>query len=218
MKGLLLKDVNFLKGQKQFFGALVIIMAMFIFINSNYAFVISYVTIMFSVLVITTMSYDDYENGMCYLLSLPVSRKLYVKEKYVFSVLSVLCGLFSVVAVIVIAVAVKESTFVTEEIISAAAASSLIAISAVSVTLPIQLKFGAEKSRMALMGVFGVGFLGVFVVMKLCKAAEIDVMPLLESIFRDNLAVTIGGGVIFEAVVLAVSYLISVGIMTKKEF
>lgn len=218
MKGLLLKDVNFLKGQKQFFGALVIIMVMFIFINSSYAFVISYVTIMFSVLVITTMSYDEYENGMCYLLSLPVSRKLYVKEKYVFSVLSVLCGLFSVVAVIVIAVAVKESTFVTEEIISAAAASSLIAISAVSVTLPIQLKFGAEKSRMALMGVFGVGFLGVFVVMKLCEAAEIDVMPLLESIFRDNLAVTIGGGVIFEAVVLAVSYLISVGIMTKREY
>ncbi len=218
MKGLLIKDINFLKGQKQFFGILAIMMIVFIFSYSNFAFVISYVTIMFSVLVITTMSYDDYENGMCYLLSLPVSRKQYVTEKYIFSILSILSGLVSVLVIVIVAAAVKRSTLMAEEIMPAVAASILIAALMVGVTLPIQLKFGAEKSRIALMGVFGAGFLGAYAVVKICETAGIDVMAFLDSIFIDNLMTTVGGAIVLGGVFLVVSYMISVKIMVKKEF
>lgn len=218
MKGLLIKDANLLKGQKQFFGVVAIIMFFFIFAYDNYAFVISYVTIMFSILVITTMSYDDYEKGMCYLMCLPVSRKIYVKEKYIFSLLSVFCGMTIAVLMVLISVAVKKDIFLREDILSAIVASILVASLAVGITLPIQLKFGAEKSRMALMMVFGVGFLGTYFIVKLCVFAGIDVDALLNDVFVQNMAITIVEVIVLSIVVQIVSYLISVRVMMKREF
>ena len=87
-----MKDVNLLKGQKQFFGALFVMIILFTVIQSDPTFSITYTTLMFAILTMTTMSYDDFENGLCYLLTLPVSRREYVTEKYVFGLLSSFCG------------------------------------------------------------------------------------------------------------------------------
>lgn len=218
MKAMLMKDVNLLKGQKQFFGALLFMIIMFTVIQSDPTFSICYVTLMFAILTMTTMSYDDFENGMCYLLVLPISRREYVTEKYLFGVLASLCGLVGSSIVTVAAAYVKGFVYPWEEW-TASAVSCMILISlALAVTMPIQLKFGAEKSRMAIFGVFACGSLSVFIIAKLCKAAGIDVNAVLESAFVENLMTTAWGICIMAAVLLTVSWLISVRILEKREF
>ena len=75
MKGLLIKDFKILKGQKQFFAAVLIVMTVFLMTSTSLSFVISYITVIMAMLTLTTIGYDEHENRMGYLFTLPVSRK-----------------------------------------------------------------------------------------------------------------------------------------------
>ena len=48
----------------------------------------SYCTLLMSFFTASTISYDEFNHGFFYLFSLPVSRKGYVAEKYLFGVLT----------------------------------------------------------------------------------------------------------------------------------
>lgn len=218
MRAMLIKDVNLLKGQKQFFGALLVMIILFTVIQSDPTFSITYTTFMFAILTMTTMSYDDFENGMCYLLTLPVSRREYVTEKYIFGVLSSLCGCIGASLVTVAAGYIKGTAYPWEEWTATVISCTFLLSLVLSVTTPIQLKFGSEKSRMAVFGVFAFGSLVVFVIVKLCQAAQIDIHAVLESAFVENLTKTAWGICIAAAAVLAVSWLVSVRILEKREF
>ena len=81
MKGLLIKDFRLLKGQVYFLlivtGCVIVFM-----INGSEAFGVAYVCSMVALLSLTTVSYDEYENGSAFLFTLPITKKDYVKEKY----------------------------------------------------------------------------------------------------------------------------------------
>lgn len=218
MKAMMMKDINFLKNQKQFFGAIVIMLVLFSVVQDNPYFAISYVTLMFSILSLTTMSYDDYENGMCYLMTLPIRRRDYVKEKYLFGILSSISGLACASAFTILSTHLKGGSFSFGEWKAVALACFVIIVAALAVTTPLQLKFGVERSRMVIMGVYGFGCLAVFVIVKLGKAAGLDISAILDSAFVENLTTTVWGIGIVSMVVLIVSYLISARILEKREF
>lgn len=219
MKAMIIKDINFLKGQKQFFAALLFMLILFTVVQNNPSFSISYVTLMFSILAMTTMSYDDYENGMCYLLTLPISRRDYVREKYIFGILTTLCGLAGSSLLTALSTYFKEGSCLWwDEWKAVALACIIIMTAALAFTTPIQLKFGSEKSRMAIMGVYGAGSLAVFALWKLGEAVGIDPEAVMESAFVENIMTTVWGVAFVCSVVLFVSYLISVRILEKREF
>ena len=80
MKGLLIKDFKLMKNQKQFFLVILFFCIFFVVINGNPAFMISYLMVMCSFFTLSTISYDDFDHGMGYLFTLPVTRKIYVTE------------------------------------------------------------------------------------------------------------------------------------------
>ncbi len=82
MKAMLIKDWKIMKWKKLFVLILCVFLAVFVVINDNPGFLISYMTLMASIFSISTVSYDEYNNGMVYLLALPISRSKYVEEKY----------------------------------------------------------------------------------------------------------------------------------------
>lgn len=88
MKAMLIKDWKLMKGQKQFVFILCIFLAVFGATSNNLGFLISYMTLMATIFSISTISYDEYNNGMVYLLALPISRRKYVEEKYLFCLLT----------------------------------------------------------------------------------------------------------------------------------
>lgn len=164
MKAMLIKDWKLMKGQKQFGLILCVFLAVFVVINDNLGFLISYMTLMASIFSISTVSYDEYNNGMVYLLALPISRRKYVEEKYLFCLLTSL--IVSAVSLIVtLGIGIVRSTNATSEdlVISAAAALGMGALIC-GFMLPIQLKFGPEKSRIA-MAVLGAAIFAIVYVM-----------------------------------------------------
>lgn len=79
MKGLFVKDLKLMSGQKKFL-ALVFLLACVLLTTNSATFVINYLTIFCSILVVSTISYDEFDNGNAFLFTLPISRKEYVRK------------------------------------------------------------------------------------------------------------------------------------------
>ena len=91
MKGLLVKDFCLIRQQKKFL-AILLLLAIVLNYNSDGSFVIGYLTFVCSFLIISSISYDEYDNGYSFLFTLPVGRKTYVQSKYIFAVLLSSCS------------------------------------------------------------------------------------------------------------------------------
>ena len=61
MKGLLIKDFMLLKNQKQFFGVIGGISILLLFTSKNPNFAIGYMTILFTLFTVNTITYDQYD-------------------------------------------------------------------------------------------------------------------------------------------------------------
>ena len=84
MKGLLIKDYKLLMLQKKtFLLILLIAICMNFAMQDNPGFIIGYLTFFAALMANTTLSYDEYGNGVLFLLTLPVTGKTYVRSKYV---------------------------------------------------------------------------------------------------------------------------------------
>ena len=96
--------------------------------------------------------------------------------------------------------------------------SLIVAMLMLAFSLPIQLKFGAEKSRIALLAIFGcIVAVGVIVV-KLGESMNMDMSASMAKINGMNPEILIAGGIVAGLLMLVISYLISFRIMMKKEF
>ena len=87
-----------------------------------------------------------------------------------------------------------------------------------SVMIPVQLKFGGERGRVALLLAVGVAVIGGMGIIKLVEVLHLDIDTLLTSMSMLNM-VQIGAAIaIFSITFLMISYQISCRIMKKKEF
>lgn len=87
MKGLLIKDFKLLKHRGIFFLIFIVVYTIFQLGVFDGAWAVGFATLMIAVFSLTTITYDEYENGMPFLFTLPIRRIDYVREKYVFGFL-----------------------------------------------------------------------------------------------------------------------------------
>ena len=218
MKGLLIKDFKLLKGQKQFLAAVLVVTIVFMTTNTSLSFIISYITVMMGMLTLTTISYDEYENGMGYLFTLPVSRKGYVREKYLFGVMTTVLVLAAVSAIAFLTADIRHIDFSAEEWAGAVAGSLLVVTMMLSLLIPIELKFGAERSRIAMTLVFGGAFAVVYIVAKASEFLGIDWKIWLDRLNGLDLPVVWGAFAVICGGALAISYLFSLRFLMRREF
>ena len=218
MKGLIIKDLCLLKNQLNFFYIICIVGIMMAFTNMNLLFIMNYITIIFTMFTLTTISYEELDNGRAFLFTLPITRKGYVIEKYVLGILiAAVAWMVSGGIVLVFTVLRHPGTDITESVISMIF-YLIIAIVFLDFTLPVQLKFGVDKSRIAIIGVVGAVFLVVFAVVKLLGMMGIDLVLIIDSLPSAGLAgvaLYAGIGCILLTVV---SYLASLKIIEKKQY
>ena len=81
MKGLMIKDLRLLFNQKKTWIMYVLLCVMMGF-SMQGAFMVGYTVMLCGALGISTISYDQAENGMPFLFTLPIDRQGYVREKY----------------------------------------------------------------------------------------------------------------------------------------
>ena len=156
-----------MKMQKNFFLMMIAIVIAISFFQNEMSFPLGFLPFVISLFSLSTISYDEFDNGNAFLFSLPITRKDYVKEKYLLSFLLGFASLSFGILIICVAGFLKGDT-IPADIIWAALIilSSLIIIQAIM--LPFQLKYGPEKARIALMGTFGLIFAAGVIFVKFC--------------------------------------------------
>ena len=141
MRGLLIKDYRLLWNQRRTFGIMMLIWMIVVVTNTNPVFAVSYLIFICSIMSINTICYDQHENGITFLLSLPVSRKQYVREKYLLFLINLAAAVVFSVLFILIPGNI-EGTVVIYLI--------GMVVLAISVMMPVSMIFGAEKGRLVI--------------------------------------------------------------------
>lgn len=206
MSGLLIKDLYFIKRQKIYFYVIL----MLILAYQSPAFVASYSGILSSSLIVSTMSYDSYEGGLGYLMTLPITRRQYVQSKYLLSF--IISFSFLTVAMVtgigarfIIDGRVSYLDF-GDALVSMLVVDTLMT----TVNIPSILKWGAEKGRLMVFAAVAVCVAAVYILF----SVGFELPDFLKNV---NLFAGVAGVLVISAALRLISYSVSVRIMEGKE-
>ena len=218
MKGLLVKDFRLMKGQKNFL-VLLFIMIAFVFISGmDASFFMGYLPFLLMIAAMSTITYDEFDNGMAFLMVLPISRKLYVQEKYLFGGVLGFTGLASAFVLFLISEINKGSSMTFTQYVLLFLCFLAFVILFLCLMIPIQLKFGSEKGRIVLFIIF-FGIIGmVYLVSKITDKIPAQVIEVCRGIQKLPFGILAALAVGIYILALFISLKISLGIMEKKEW
>lgn len=218
MKGLLIKDIKLLLKNKRMIGCMLVIAAiMFVTNKTDYAFLIGYFAMLSTIFATSTISTDTADKSIAFLMTMPITRTIYVVEKYLLLLLSCLFG--SLIAAIGSIIMQPEKY---QEILLQTAAIFAILILAQLIMMPVNFKYGREKGLIVMLLIYGV------VAIFFATAGKINQSQAWISIASLNAAIkwfsSLSAWIIGAAACLllllsfAVSYHISSRIVRKQEF
>lgn len=88
-----------------------------------------------------------------------------------------------------------------------------------AVMLPFQLKYGAEKGRIAIIGAVGIiTVIGVIIVKGAKAVFNIDIVKVLDTLPAVSMGMLILAAAVIAIILFLISLKISISIMNKKEF
>lgn len=217
MKALFIQDFRYMLTQKSFLALIALVgIVLALTQNDNYIFVIGYLGFMGMITGMMSVTMDDQSNGLTFLFSLPIDRRVYVREKYCFivlmgvlfgSVATALCLLFRVFA---------DYKAPLDEILATAFGTFFVMLLFVAIMLPLQLKFGAERARLA--SFIAIGFFFVAVLLAGLVINFADALPFIQAFLSMSPVALAGIGAAFLIVCLRISYSASLRVILHREF
>lgn len=217
MKALFIQDFRYMLTQKSFLVLIALVgIVLALTQNDNYIFVIGYLGFMGMITGMMSLTMDDQSNGLTFLFSLPIDRRVYVREKYIFIVLmgvsfsifaTVLCLLFRMFA---------EYKAPLDEILATSLGTLFVMLLFVCFMLPLQLKFGAERARLA--SFIAIGFFFVAVLLAGLVVNFADALPFIQAFLSMSPVALAGIGAAFLIVCLRISYSASLRVILRREF
>ncbi len=203
MKGLLIKDLINLKKQGMIIGVLILFYAVLGFWTHDSSMIGAIMAVLAAKMPITAMAYDEKAKWDKYALSMPVSRRDIVLEKFLLGVL------FSVA---VFLVNIAFNLFVNngeslKEMVLISGGLSALALVYMSLVMPILFRFGVEKGRLLMM-ILLFGATGLITFLSINSGN----LPSAQTL---DLAAKLSPVVVIA--VLSLSFLLSLKIYTKKE-
>lgn len=219
VKGLLIKDIKLIISQYKLFSSIIVawgfVMAWGFGMSS---FAVGYGGMMLTFVSLGTLNFDEAENGMPFLLTMPIVRKDYIRAKFILGIslttlAVVLMSTISMAAGIVKGEPASLTDFIFTTEISLIAGYMILLLET-----PLLIKFGQGKGRV------------VSVVFVVCMAAVGGTLANLYEIGGGDI-IELAGGIIglgtggimaltAAALVLMIflSYKISCAFMEKKEY
>lgn len=226
MLGLVIKDFRLLLGRKITI-ILFLVLTISLSMTMDMSFVVNYATLLMSILSIETIAYDEQNNGMSYLMTLPIDSKKYVGSKFIMSF--GVTGLVWVLAVSIYAIAdvatgmnsigfLRDFSLVK---LGELAEPALIIFVVTAISIPLELKFGAEKFRLVLAMIGGGAAALGYAIYHLISSGKFLSAKTVEEIAKkinDNPEIVCAVGVILAIIIIVISFLCSIRIMNKKEY
>ena len=211
MKALLMKDLMALKSSLKLFLAAAGVYLL-LFSKDSPETVAMVLTLMTFFLNLNSLSYDEKANWNAFALTLPLSRKKLAASKYLLAL--VLFGAALALALLLglgLGLAFPQLDVAEYCVATLAMMGALMLLQ--TLVLPVSLKWGTEKGRLMLLICFGLGALALMFGGSQGKQwlEELFSRPALLSVLAWS-----APGVVAAA--FGASYLISAGIMERKEF
>lgn len=223
MKTLLVKDYRILMTQKKSFFILLLVGVIMMISNFEIDFLTGYMMMMAMILSLGTVNYDELDNGMAFIMTLPANRKTYAIEKYVFTMINIVACAAIMLMIYFITKGFVNWQFGAGDMVSVTAGWICGIMIAASVMIPLYLKFGAEKRRVVMMLLWGIVAVIAIGGQKLAEVmAGTEAMNTINGFFAKISTLPVGVVVLAVVAVLVMVVIfslgISIGIMKKKEF
>lgn len=224
MKGLIKKDLIYLREQ----FVLLIIMALLV-VGSligvavsgksiSMGFINGYFTVLEAVILTSTISYDQSDNGMAYLMTMPITRKMYVNSKYMETlVVSVATGVIVILINMISTKLVGGVSDISQLMLICATVASIIMVIS-SIGIPAYLKFEARKGSMAMIVTTCIIGLVCFGLIKTLDKLGFDVEYMINTMSNAGTSALAAMAVVVALICLVISYGISVKVINAKEF
>lgn len=156
MSGLLEKDICLLLRGHRNMLILFFMICVFLGLGQPGTFILGYLPSLMLVVLIRTFSCDESDNGFPFLFTLPIDRKTYIQEKYVFCVGGTVVS-FAIAWVLYMASQVLHGVSNLSGLLLENAGTIPVFLAvffiALSVMIPVQIKFGAESARVLMAGI-----------------------------------------------------------------
>lgn len=223
MKALLMKDLRTLKNERRLWVSIIGVSVLFGVLFQNWYFMMGYIMFGLSMIARTMYQYDVADQGIVYLMTLPITRKEYVKEKYLLSLMSMcIGGILSMILTKIGMLFTPDQADSNQEIFSAFLGILAVALVLQAIIFPVELKYDVSKSRIIIL-LLVMGIIILFTAFDmLIGAILVAFITIFVDAFGGIFIQHFLGTVLLSAVVVGMiyfsSYRKSVKIMGQKEF
>lgn len=217
MAGLFEKDIRLILRNKQMV-IVVAFMALMMSFSGSIDMVLPYMTIFGTIFSVSTISFDEVDNGYSYIMTLPVTYKDYVYEKYMFCMLGGIAAGLVTMVFFLIGTGIRGNAVVTSDILMAAVAVLPLIVIIESFLIPVQLRFGNSKSRIFIMVLVGAVIAGVYVMERVVGDVEQKAAEVIKAVDGINPLYVIIGVAAATMIILAVSVMCSMRVMRRKQY
>lgn len=223
MKALLMKDLRTLKNERRLWVSIIGVSVLFGVLFQNWYFMMGYIMFGLSMIARTMHQYDVADQGIVYLMTLPITRKEYVKEKYLLSLMSIcIGGILSMILTKIGMLFTPDQADSNQEIFSAFLGILAVALVFQAIIFPVELKYDVSKSRIIIL-LLVMGIIILFTAFDmLIGAILVAFITIFVDAFGGIFIQHFLGTVLLSAVVVGMiyfsSYRKSVKIMGQKEF
>ena len=223
MKALLMKDLRTLKNERRLWVSIIGVSVLFGVLFQNWYFMMGYIMFGLSMIARTMYQYDVADQGIVYLMTLPITRKEYVKEKYLLSLMSIcIGGILSMILTKIGMLFTPDQADSNQEIFSAFLGILAVALVLQAIIFPVELKYDVSKSRIIILLIV-MGIIILFTAFDmLIGAILVAFITIFVDAFGGIFIQHFLGTVLLSAVVVGMiyfsSYRKSVKILGQKEF
>ncbi len=210
MLGFIKKDINMVKSNFKLIGVLLIVYAFLAFTNKmDISFILPFISVM---IMISSFSYDSFNNWDAYMVTLPNGRKNGVLAKYLTTFLLIFIISLITLTISLIISYTKNTEINYLQIFTSLLGTIIGTLLVVSFMYPLIYKLGIEKARISIfLIIFGLAFLGSLLI------NHINISHITNALTKlGNLLVPIT--IIITLLLLYISYIISLKIIRKKEY
>lgn len=220
MLGLLVKDYRLMLQRKRTLLTIIVI-AMFMVLSFDGMEGVTFICVLGINQVVASISYDEFDHGYTFLMSLPISRTTYVKEKYIFgALLAVLSWILGVIIAAGYGMIKIENYKVMEEVSNCLVYFPFV-IAIMDIVIPFMLKYGVEKGRTIMLVVGGGCLVLAYVVLEMLNKTGVlagDASGDYGSVLDSYAGIIVGGFYGITLLITVISVAISIRIMKHKEF
>lgn len=215
MKGLFIKDFEYLKDSKLLFIFLIVFGLLMSYFNESPYFILGYFSVFASLLLAGTMNYDDYNSNLATIFILPISKRDYIKQKYLLGlILGSFLTILAILCTSIIQYILNSSlAFISLDFFIGCFLTLLFSYFIISIYTPVAIKLGSQDSQKASILVFCSIFVVGIIIYYGCKLLGIDIFNIIDNLAINYPTISIVGITCF----VLLSYSFSLKILNNKE-